>query len=96
MRWIGPGAFVALAALALTPLLGPAAHADPYRWCAHFHNSRGGGEFANECYYVTLKQCRDAISGVGGTCEPNPFYDGRPVVDEYSRPQRARRPHEGR
>ena len=49
-----------------------------------------------ECYYLTLKQCRDTISGVGGTCEPNPFYDGRPVVDEYSQPRRARPPYKSR
>jgi len=87
---------VLLAALALSVLSTSAAHADPYKWCAHILDPDGGGEIANECYYVTLKQCRDTISGIGGTCEPNPFYDGRPVIDEYSRPQRARRPHKRR
>lgn len=87
-------ATVLLAVLALSPVLGPAAHADPYKWCAHLFDR--DGEYANECYYLTLKQCRDTISGIGGTCEPNPFYDGRPVVDEYSRPQHAPPPRRTR
>jgi Protein of unknown function (DUF3551) len=87
MRRIGSGT-VLLAALALSVLSIPAAHADPYRWCAHIRDL-AGGEVGNECYYYTLKQCRDTISGIGGYCEPNPFYDGRPVVDEYSSPQPA-------
>jgi hypothetical protein len=52
-----------------------AAQADPYRWCAQY-SSKG----ARNCYFVTLEQCRAAISGNGGFCEPNAFYDGRPVV----------------
>jgi Protein of unknown function (DUF3551) len=43
---------------------------DPYRWCAQ---QRTG---ASNCYYITHKQCREAISGVGGSCTRNPFYTG--------------------
>jgi hypothetical protein len=33
---------------------------------------------------VSLEQCRWAISGNGGFCVPNNFYDGRPVTtSEY-------------
>ena len=41
---------------------GPAA-ADPYRWCAVY----GGGDDngGTNCYFVTLEQCRAAVSGVG-------------------------------
>ena len=35
----------------------------------------------------------DTISGIGGWCEPNPGYDGRPFADEYSTPRRTPRPH---
>jgi len=52
-----------------------AAQADPYRWCAQY-----GGRGATNCYFVTLEQCRAAISGNGGFCGPNTFYDGRPVT----------------
>ncbi len=86
MRRLASG-IILLAAMALSPMGAPAAHADPYKWCAHLRDP-DGGEIGNECYYFTLKQCRDTISGIGGSCEPNPFYDGRPVGDEYSRPQR--------
>ena len=52
------------------------AQADPYRWCAHYSGEGGGG---SNCYFLTIEQCRAAISGVGGHCGPNPFYDGVPV-----------------
>ena len=94
MQRIGSGTIL-LAALAMSVLSTSPAHADPYKSCAHIRDF-DGGEIGNECYYVTLKQCRDTISGIGGTCEPNPFYDGRPVVDEYSRPQPTPRPHRPR
>lgn len=37
--------------------------ADPYKWCA----VDGGG---TNCGFVTIEQCRDSISGRGGSCEP--------------------------
>jgi hypothetical protein len=53
------------------------AQADPYRWCGVY-----GGDAAaiTNCYFVTIAQCRMAISGNGGYCVPNQFYDGRPVA----------------
>ena len=67
--------FIAIFALILMILL-PINHgqADPYRWCAEY----GGG--GTNCYFVTLEQCRAAISGNGGFCRQNGFYDGRPVT----------------
>ena len=38
---------------------------------------RGGG--GTNCYFMTIQQCRAAISGVGGFCRENGFYDGRPM-----------------
>jgi hypothetical protein len=49
------------------------AKADPYRWCAHYSGNGGNG---SNCYFMTLEQCRWAVSGVGGSCGLNPFYDG--------------------
>jgi hypothetical protein len=51
------------------------ARADPYRWCAVYGGSDDSG---TNCYMLTLQQCREAIAGIGGSCEPNQFYDGRP------------------
>ena len=64
------------------------ARADPYRWCAVYGGSADGG---GSCSFITLEQCRAAVSGVGGFCEPNQFYDGRPVVTPEDRPVRSRR-----
>jgi len=68
--------------LALAVLAGVAggsaidtAQADPYKWCALYGNGWSG---PNNCYFLTLEQCRAAVSGAGGFCAENPFYDGRP------------------
>jgi hypothetical protein len=71
----------AFAALALTAFLGAVpqtAKADPYPWCAQY--SRGGLGGASNCGFKTFAQCQATVSGVGGFCNHNPFYDGRPVV----------------
>ncbi len=52
--------------------VGPAT-ADPYKWCAQYGGKGGGG---TNCGFVTLEQCRATLSGMGGLCEPNPFYTG--------------------
>jgi len=50
--------------------------ADPYRWCADL--SIGEGDSATNCGFQTWEQCRAAVSGIGGVCRLNNFYDGRP------------------
>ena len=62
------------------------AKADPYRWCADMTIDRGG---SSNCWFLTLEQCRATVSGVGGYCKPNPFYDGRngAVVPKRGRPR---------
>ena len=65
------------------------ARADPYRWCAVYGGGGGGG---TSCSFITWEQCQAAVSGVGGFCEPNQFYDGRPVVTPEDQPARSRRP----
>ncbi len=66
---------LALAALILIGGTAAAsAQADPYRWCADYGGFRGMG--GSNCYFKTIEQCRATISGVGGTCRPNPFYTG--------------------
>jgi uncharacterized protein DUF3551 len=69
------GAVVFVAALSFAE----SAEADPYRWCAVYSGGSFGGGGTN-CYFVTLGQCQAAVSGVGGFCAPNNFYDGRPVA----------------
>lgn len=66
------------------------AQADPYRWCAVYAGGETGSGGSN-CYFLTLEQCRAAISGMGGFCEPNQFYDGRPVRTPEDAPLGRRR-----
>jgi hypothetical protein len=62
-------AIVAVAALGI--MFGATgASADPYKWCAVYTFDIE----IRECGFVTIEQCRASISGVGGYCEPNPFY----------------------
>jgi len=53
------------------------AKADPYRWCAVFGSFGGGG--VESCWYLTIEQCRAAVSGLGGFCKESAWYDGRPI-----------------
>jgi hypothetical protein len=70
----------ALAILVTAPAVGTA-NADPYRWCADYGGRTGG----TNCYFVTLEQCRAAISGMTtGSCRPNGFYDGVPIDNDRS------------
>lgn len=53
----------------------PSAHAapyDPYPWCAVYGGSWSG---ASNCGFKTLQQCMATVSGIGGSCEPNQFYN---------------------
>jgi hypothetical protein len=46
---------------------------DPYKWCAVYGYGRSGG--VSNCGFKTLEQCRLTVSGIGGTCEINTFYN---------------------
>jgi hypothetical protein len=65
------------------------AQADPYPWCAEYGGRLGGG--SSSCYFMTFQQCLAQVSGVGGFCRRNLFYDGRPVVTPEDRPVRRKR-----
>ena len=41
-----------------------------YPWCAYYGDSHGG----INCGFTSLAQCRAAISGNSGYCQPNPYY----------------------
>jgi hypothetical protein len=51
------------------------AEARDYPWCAFYDDKDGG--FSN-CGFVTIEQCRAAVSGVGGSCGVNPGYQPSP------------------
>lgn len=83
MRMMLVTTFAALALLIAGAMTDTArAQADPYRWCA-LYSGRAG---SSNCYFLTLDQCQAAVSGVGGFCQPNPFFTG-------NEPQRRSRRH---
>ena len=46
---------------------------DNTRWCAQYTGGRGGG--GTNCGFFTWNQCMATVSGVGGFCVPNQFYN---------------------
>jgi len=85
-------ATAALATLALPALLAASpARAyekpyDPYPWCARYSGGMGG---ASNCGFSTLEQCQATVSGIGGSCEPNLFYNpGRATPSQQRRHRR--------
>jgi len=68
---------------------GTPAKADPYRYCAVYGSFGGGG--VESCWYLTIEQCRAAVSGLGGFCKESAWYDGRPVSTDGPQPMRHRR-----
>jgi hypothetical protein len=78
-----------LPALGVLGVLVPASgHADPYRWCAQY-GARGGG--GTNCGFITLAQCEETVSGIGGFCVPNQFYTGPDRTTGSGRHQRCYR-----
>lgn len=71
-------ALLAVAALALIAAISaePARSYDlpydPYPWCAFYSGDGSGG---TNCGFLTLEQCRATVSGIGGFCGPNQFYN---------------------
>jgi hypothetical protein len=46
---------------------------DNTRWCAQYSGGRFGG--GTNCGFYTLEQCRATVSGIGGFCVINQFYN---------------------
>jgi Protein of unknown function (DUF3551) len=44
-------------------------------WCAYYDFGQDG---ATNCGFSTFQQCLATVSGVGGSCGPNPQYQGSP------------------
>jgi hypothetical protein len=66
-----------LGATALTPALAYEMPYDPYPWCAVYSGDGGGG---TNCGFLTIEQCRATVSGIGGFCAPNQFYNPKPAA----------------
>jgi len=44
-------------------------------WCAYYNFDHGG---ATNCGFATFQQCLATVSGIGGSCGPNPQYQPPP------------------
>ena len=71
MRWVFAGVAV------ITAICSVPAHSydmpyDPYPWCAYYSGDGGGG---TNCGFLAIEQCRATVSGIGGFCGPNQFYN---------------------
>ena len=68
-------AAIGIAAIASLPVLvTPVRAAIEYPRCAQYSGGDNGG--GRNCGFSTLEQCRETVSGIGGSCEPNLFYTG--------------------
>jgi Protein of unknown function (DUF3551) len=61
----------------LIPALAYEMPYDPYPWCAVYSGDGGGG---TNCGFLTIEQCRATVSGIGGFCAPNQFYNPKPAA----------------
>ena len=48
---------------------------DPYPWCAVYGGRMSG---SSNCGFSTWNQCMATVSGIGGFCQRNSFYNPRP------------------
>ena len=62
------GAFAAVVCIAKP------AEARDYPWCAYYGPTFG----ATNCGWATFEQCLATVRGIGGSCGPNPQYQGQP------------------
>ncbi len=76
-------AAVLLASLAT---FAPPAAAIEYPWCAQYSGEDGGGR---NCGFSTHEQCMATVSGIGGDCVHNLFYEG--AAEKPAKPERKRK-----
>jgi hypothetical protein len=65
-----------MAALVVVPVMlsqtpATALPCDNTRWRGEYSPSMGG----TNCGFFTIEQCRATVSGIGGFCVPNQFYN---------------------
>jgi hypothetical protein len=80
------GVIFLLAALATSAGTATAQERIEYPWCANYGGGAAGGGGSN-CGFTSFEQCLETIRGMGGFCDPNPFYKG-PSPRPARRPQK--------
>ena len=84
--------FAAIAIAAMAALARPAA-AIEYPWCAQYSGGEDGG--GRNCGFSTIEQCMATVSGIGGGCERNLFYNGPAERPAKLMRKRKRKSHHG-
>jgi len=59
-----------------------------YPWCAHYGKHDEGG--SGNCGFTSFRQCMATVSGTGGYCARNPFYQPDEVYEDQPRHRRRR------
>jgi hypothetical protein len=72
MRTAALFGLVALVLIGVGAVTRPADAAVIYPWCAFM------GRAGQNCGFSTYAQCRATVSGIGGYCGINPFWNGPP------------------
>lgn len=78
-------------AIATATLAAPAGYASSERWCAIYNAGDGNGGV--NCGFYTLQQCRDTISGAGGSCEFDYMYQAEQERKKQYAPKRRSKRH---
>jgi uncharacterized protein DUF3551 len=94
LRGVGGGdmrLFLVALATSIAPMMfADRAHTlpyDPYQWCAVYGGSMNG---SSNCGFTTWQQCMATVSGIGGSCEPNQFYNLRRPVSRSKASKKRR------
>ena len=72
MRFTTKIATLVVLSVTLSQTPATALPCDNTRWCAEYSGTAGG---ATNCGFFTIEQCRATVSGIGGFCVPNQFYN---------------------
>ena len=73
----------AIAALTLATSVKTSEALIIYPWCANYGGRNMGG--AANCGFVTFAQCMATVSGNGGWCGVNPWWEGQPPEQRLRR-----------
>jgi hypothetical protein len=73
-------------ALGLLALLGDtgASRAQTYPWCATYNDKYG----SHNCGFVSFEQCLATVSGIGGFCSQNPWFQPGLIDPRARKPRR--------
>jgi hypothetical protein len=88
MRVLQKMSLIVVAVLTLAGGIRPGAAMVIYPLCANYGGAGRGGYGASSCGSTSFQQRMATLSGNGGTCSPNPWYQPYPPPTTYAPPIR--------